>query len=142
MATRDRWTALGLAALALAYLVAGRRYPLDTLATPGPGVFPLAVGVALLAVAAWLFVAAGRDAVRPAAANAPVARPPLVLGAALVVYAALLPAVGFLLASLALVVAAARLLGLPGWWRPLALGLGAVAAARLVFVTWLGVPLP
>jgi len=52
---RDRWSAAGLALLAITYLVVGRRYPLDTLATPGPGVIPLVAGVALLAAAIWLF---------------------------------------------------------------------------------------
>ena len=32
-ARRDQWTAAGLGLLALAYLAAGRRYPLDTLTT-------------------------------------------------------------------------------------------------------------
>jgi putative tricarboxylic transport membrane protein len=150
---RDRWSAVGLAVIALGYLLAGRRYALDTLATPGPGVFPLAGGLALLAVAAWQFATAGRapgptTADRPAAsgtADLPGAtrrRTPLVMAAVLVLYAAALPVVGFLLASFVLVVVAARLMGLPGWWRPAALALGVVAVSRVVFVTWLGVPLP
>jgi putative tricarboxylic transport membrane protein len=143
MATRDRCSALGLAVLAIAYLAGGRRYPLDTLVTPGPGVFPLAVGVALLAVAAWMFFGRGRDAAPLAAEEGSTRRrTPLLLSAVLVLYAALLPAVGFVPASFALVVVTARLMGLPGWWRPLALGAGVMAATRLVFVTWLGVPLP
>ena len=140
MATRDRWSALGLAALALAYLAAGRRYPIDTLATPGPGVFPLAVGLALLASAVWILAAAGRGA--PPAGGAAAPAPPLALCAALVGYAALVPVVGFLPASFALVVVVARLMGLGGWWRPLALAAGVVAVARVAFVGWLGVPLP
>jgi putative tricarboxylic transport membrane protein len=143
MVTRDRWSALGLAVLAVAYLAAGRRYPLDTLVTPGPGIFPLAVGVALLAVAGWILVARGRDPSSTAAdMGSPRRRTPLVLSAVLVLYAALLPAMGFVLASFALVVVAARLMGLAGWWQPLALGAGVVAATRVVFVSWLGVPLP
>jgi putative tricarboxylic transport membrane protein len=159
---RDRWSALGLAVIALGYLLAGRHYALDTLASPGPGVFPLAGGLALLAVAAWQFATAGRTERQPtvdargasgptdaAAAQATAAtsaaalrRPPLVMAAVLVLYAATLPVVGFLLASFVLVVVAARLMGLPGWWRPAALALGVVAVSRVVFVTWLGVPLP
>jgi Tripartite tricarboxylate transporter TctB family len=168
---RDRWSAVGLAAIALGYLLAGRGYALDTLATPGPGVFPLAGGLALLALAAWQFATAGRVARPPtgdarsasapgdaavalttadASAVAPGAdvhetsrrRAPLVMVAVLILYAAALPVVGFLLASFILVVVAARLTGLPGWWRPAALALGVVAVSRVVFVTWLGVPLP
>jgi hypothetical protein len=143
MATRDRWSALGLAVLALAYLAAGRRYPLDTLATPGPGVFPLAAGVALLVVAAWMVVAAGRAAAGESAGeDATFTRAPVAMAATLVLFAAVLPAVGFALASFALVVVTARLMGLHGWWRPLALGAGLTAATHLVFATWLGVPLP
>jgi putative tricarboxylic transport membrane protein len=141
MATRDRWSALGLAALALAYLAAGRQYPLDTLAAPGPGVFPLAAGVALLAAAVWMLAAVGRSGA-DAVGDGSTPAPPLALSAVLVLFVAAVPFVGFLAASLALVVVAARLMGLPGWWRPLALGAGVVLVARAVFVGWLGVPLP
>ena len=131
---RDRWSAIGLALLAIGYLLAGRRYALDTLATPGPGVVPVVAGLALLGVAIWLFVVAG--SARPArsvgglpetgvAPRHPVARPAIVLAAALVLYAA-----------------ASRLMGADGWWRPAALAVGVTAASYLVFVRWLGVPLP
>jgi Tripartite tricarboxylate transporter TctB family len=140
---RDRWSALGLAVLALGYLVAGRRYPLDTLAAPGPGVFPFAAGLALLALAGWQLATAGRTAGHPVGDPVEVTRrQPLGMAAGLVLYAAALPVIGFLSASFALVVVAARLMGLPGWWRPVALALGVVAVSRVVFVTWLGVPLP
>ncbi|HEY5725094.1 MAG TPA: tripartite tricarboxylate transporter TctB family protein [Methylomirabilota bacterium] len=143
MATRDRWSALGLAVLAVAYLLAGRRYPLDTLATPGPGIFPLAAGVGLLILAVCLFVSASwASAPEAVAEDVTSSGTPLVMAAVLVLFAATLPALGFVLASFALVVVAARLMGLQGWWRPLALGAGLALATRLVFVTWLGVPLP
>ena len=147
---RDRWSAAGLALLAVGYLLAARRYPLDTLATPGPGIVPLGSGLALLALALWLFVVAG--AVRSARAAGglpemraapvrPIARAPLVLCAALVLYAALLPRLGFAATSFALVALAARLMG-AGWWPPLALAFGVTAASYLLFARWLGVPLP
>lgn len=142
MVSRDRRLALGLAGLAVLYLIGGRRYPLDTLATPGPGIFPLVAGLALLLVAGWLFARAeGSPGGGPAGAVR-WSRSALAIGVALVLYAALLPLAGFVAVSLALVVVTARLMGLPGWWRPLVLGAGVVTAARLVFVSWLGVPLP
>jgi hypothetical protein len=140
-ARRDRWSALGLAVLALGYLLAGRRYPLDTLATPGPGIFPLATGGALLALAIWQFLAARRAGPDPGDGGA-VPRAALNMSVVLALYAATLPVLGFTLTSFALVLVAARLMGLAGWWRPAALALGVTLASRAVFVTWLGVPLP
>jgi hypothetical protein len=137
-ARRDRWSAAGLAVLALGYLLAARRYPLDTLATPGPGVLPLAAGLALLALAAWQGFAPGA----PAGAGPPLRRAPLVMSVVLVLYAAALPGLGFVPASLALVFVTARAMGLAGWWRPAALALGVTAGCRVLFGTWLGVPLP
>ena len=189
---RDRWSAVGLALLALAYLLAARRYPLDTLATPGPGIVPVIAGAALVAVAAWLFVSSARNGAtrvsgRPPAVRAGLADPattdqagladpatisladpatinrlsetpeastrtiesvtrtflsPVVLSLALVLYVALLPRLGFIVSSVVLVVLAARLMGAPGWWRPLALALGVSALAYWLFARWLGVPLP
>jgi hypothetical protein len=157
---RDRWSAAGLAAVAVAYLLGNRAYPLDTLASPGPGVFPLAVGIALLAIAVWQWVATARGPretevgpPRAAAAREPAGagpeaagvsrpRPALLMAAALVVYAAALPRLGFLATSFILVLVAGRLMGLAGWWRPAALALGVTLACRLIFVTWLRVPLP
>jgi putative tricarboxylic transport membrane protein len=153
---RDRWSAAGLAPLAIMYLLVARRYPLDTLATPGPGVIPLIAGVALLATAIWLLIVArtarpardvgglsgsGAAPTRPIESS-PVLRSPFVLAAALILYAALLPRLGFIASSFALVVLASRLMGARGWWRPVVLGLGVAATAYLLFARWLGVPLP
>ena len=147
---RDHWSAAGLALLAIGYLLAGRRYPLDTLATPGPGLVPLVAGVALLAVAIWLSITANRAGLADAATTGGLIEPaprraagrPLVLAAALVIYAAVLPALGFVVSSFALVVVASRLIGAAGWWRPTLLALGVTGVSYLLFARWLGVPLP
>ncbi|HEU4369000.1 MAG TPA: tripartite tricarboxylate transporter TctB family protein, partial [Methylomirabilota bacterium] len=97
---------------------------------------------ALLTLAIWQFAVAGRHRPPDAPAAAPGSRTPLVLAGALVMYAAAFPGLGFLVTSVALVFVAARLMGLGGWWRPAALALGVTLAARVVFVSWLGVPLP
>jgi hypothetical protein len=140
--SRDLVGAGALAGLAVAYLVANRAYPLDTLATPGPGVFPLAAGLLLLGLAAGQAVAAGRAShADPSAGGGAISR---VVGlmAALVGYALAAGTLGFLTASFALVLAVSRLLGAPGWLRPTTLALGVTLGAYLIFVAWLGVPLP
>src|SRR5262245_60427210 len=163
---RDRWAAAGLAALAISYLYAGRQYALDTLAAPGPGVLPLAAGLALLFLAGCQLIETGQrgsgarrssdadvesgegsDLTRAAEpANVREAwarrRAPLLMSALLVVYAASVGALGFLSASGALVVLASKLMGVHGWWRPAVLALGVIVATHVIFVVWLGVPLP
>ncbi len=140
--------AAAFAALALVYLYLGRRYTLDSLAAPGPGVFPLAAGLALLVLAGCQAIAdiAGRrrdTAPGAAAYRSPYQRrAPLVMACLLAAYAACVPVLGFLSASGALVVLAARLMGVPGWWRSALLAIGVIAAAYVVFAAWLGVPLP
>jgi hypothetical protein len=141
-ARRDRWSAAGLAALAVAYLAVNRQYPLDTLAAPGSGVFPLAAGVALLVLAGWQAIAPARGQARGAKGPWRRRRAPLLMAGLLVLYAAGLNVLGFLVASFALVLLAARLMGAPDWRRPALLALGVIIATSLVFVAWLGIPLP
>jgi Tripartite tricarboxylate transporter TctB family len=142
---RDLLGAGGLAVLAVAYLVANRAYPLDTLATPGPGVFPLAAGLLLLGLAVCQAVLAARAgpeaaAAAPADQGAPVRASALM--AVLVGFAVAAGTVGFLTASFGLVLVASRLLGARDWLRPAALALGVTIAAYVIFIAWLGVPLP
>ena len=104
----DRWSALGLAVIALAYLIAGRDYPLDTIATPGPGIFPLAAGLALLAIALWQLLIPRTQHGAASGANtrgddtAPPTRAPVLMSLVLVLYAAALPVAGFVASSIAL----------------------------------------
>ena len=148
-ARRDLASAAGLAILAVAYLLVNRTHPLDTLATPGPGVFPLAVGVLMLGVAAGQAVAAARarptvppSATEPDPREGSSRRRGLALTAVLIGYPIAAGMIGFLTASFAVVLASSRLLGAHGWLRPGALALGVIAAVYVIFAVWLGVPLP
>jgi hypothetical protein len=146
---RDLLSAAGLAVLAGAYLVANRSYPLDTLATPGPGIFPLAVGLLMLGLAAAQAVAALRSgppqAPVPQAesdAEATVGGHAIAMAVVLVAYAAAAGVIGFLTASFAAILVSSRLLGARDWLRPVLLALGVTFVAHVIFVAWLGVPFP
>jgi hypothetical protein len=60
----------------------------------------------------------------------------------LALYAGALGVLGFLASSFVLVLLTARLMGATGWRRPAVLALGVTVASYVVFVIWLGVPLP
>jgi hypothetical protein len=146
-ALRDLGSAAGLALLALGYLAANRRYPLDSLTAPGPGVFPLAVGLLLLLLAGiqavrtvWRWVRREADAVPRGAPGEP--RHPLLMVGLLAAFGAAIGVIGFLPASCGLALLSSRLLGARGWWGPVALAVGVTAAVWALFVVWLGVPLP
>jgi Tripartite tricarboxylate transporter TctB family len=152
---RDVASAAGLGVVAALYLLASRHYPLDSLATPGPGVFPLAVGLLALTLAAAqavrALVLARRASSAPAAAGRGVApsedvdassRRAFAMLALLVGCAAAIGELGFLPVSFVLALGASRILGARGWLGPGALAFGVTLAAWLIFVRWLGVPLP
>jgi putative tricarboxylic transport membrane protein len=141
-ARRDRWSAAGLAVIAAAYLAVNLRYSLDTLAAPGPGVFPLAAGVALLGLAGGLAIFPARDPDRELKVSGSRRRTPLLMIGLLALYVGALGVLGFLASSFVLVLLTARLMGATGWRRPAVLALGVTVASYVVFVIWLGVPLP
>jgi hypothetical protein len=143
-ARRDLLSAGGLAVLAIAHLAANRAYPLDSLATPGPGVFPLAAGTLMLGAAVGQALAAmrTRPPAKPDSVGQTARRRVLTLMAVLIGYPIAAGAVGFLAASFAVVLASSRLLGARDWIGSVVLALGVTAAAYAIFVVWLGVPLP
>src|SRR5262245_47856918 len=111
-ARRDFLSAAGLAVVAATYLVANRAYPLDSLATPGPGVFPLLAGLLMLGAAAGQAVAAMRPQppVTPGRGESPGRRRVLILKAILIGYPIAAGAIGFLTASFAVVLGSSYLL--------------------------------
>jgi putative tricarboxylic transport membrane protein len=140
----ERLVALALLLASGVYLANALPLPMGTMARPGPGFYPVAVGV-LASVVALVWVAASYRRV-PAAAGPTVpdaaARVRVVSTAAvLVMFCAVLPWVGYPVAACLFVVLMLRVLG-AGW---LAAGATAAAAAGVsyyVFGKLLGVPLP
>jgi hypothetical protein len=155
---KDLAGSAALALVALGYLLLSARLPMETLANPGPAVFPLGVGLLLLglaggrAVQALLRLRAARRAARPHARGRPLEGEPAAVARAdgaptllmllLILYGALVNRIGFLALTFLLVVASSKLMGARGWARPLALALGIVASCYLLFVAWLKVPFP
>jgi hypothetical protein len=144
-----------------AVVVAGAVYtgmaywmPRGTLAYPGPGFFPMMVGVFLtLAAAACLLQvcltgrqasasapAVPADGPRPAASRR-VRRAAAVPGF-LVAYAALVKPLGFPVAMFLFVLAAIPAFGYRRWFPTLAIATVLAVVSYVTFVAWLKVPLP
>jgi putative tricarboxylic transport membrane protein len=135
--------ALGLA-FAVFYLLEGRDLPLGRMGAPGPGVFPLGVGVIFALVSVGVIA----DALltrRPGTASFPegrdLTRLVLVAGG-FVAYVLLLNVFGFVIATFVLVAAFTRLVGNVSVLTAGASGVGVTLAVWAVFTLFLGVRLP
>jgi len=117
--------------------------PLGSLRMPGSGLFPFALGLALMALAA---LQAAQIRVEKAKATAAgedggtTRRVALFMGAVALATALLRP-LGFAPVCFLLMLALLRILGVR--WRAAALiALASAAVSQVVFVTWLKIPLP
>lgn len=134
---------LGLACSAI-YLFEGRGLRLGTMAAPGPGVFPLVVGIlfALVSLAVVIQAWRGRDegkASFPAGADL---RRLLIMALAFLAYVGLLTFLGFTLSSALFVAFYCRVVGRVSWLLSLAAGVGVSITVWLIFGFLLEVRLP
>lgn len=132
-------------AVAVLYVVAAARLPMGSASQPGPGVFPLVVGVmfALVcagAVAEALASPAFRE--RLTLSSGVARRRLLVVAVTLLACIVAMPYLGIFVAAASLMVVALRVLGNVGWVRSFVYGLVTSAVLYAVFVILLRVPLP
>ncbi len=130
--------------LAIGYLIAGWGYPLGKMAEPGPGVYPLAVGILMMAGAVGLGLEAWLRRLRldtPWPSGAGRSRVLAVLASGLG-YALLLPYLGHLIMGTLVSLIVLRVMGLPRW--PLCIGLAIAVGlgSYYLFGRILDVPLP
>ena len=145
--------AIGAGYLAAAFLITE---PEGGYAAVGPRVFPIAIGVALVAVALWTALRAHGAGAAPSsgAAKAPAApasdaAPPAADWRAaapsallFLAYIALLEPLGYLLATTAFIALEARLLGSRRWGRDVLAALAVAVSVYALFSLLLGLRLP
>jgi hypothetical protein len=113
---------------------------IGSVSRPGPGVFPLTVGVLLIASDITAFKAARGTGIRGTLGGGLHAVSLMML--VFIGWAVATPVVGWMPTTFVSVVAIARIMHMPGWWRPVAFGLAVMITARVLFEWWLGVELP
>jgi putative tricarboxylic transport membrane protein len=139
------------------FLLYDLKYPLDQRANPGPGVFPLIVGAALVILAAWLLA---QDARKPKAQAAkendegtkksltPFLQrnrgeaKPLLMIAVFIVYLLMVRWVGFFISTFLFVIFSSKLMGAKGWRKPIALSAGINLFCYFLFVAWIKLSFP
>jgi hypothetical protein len=132
---------VGLAVLALGVVSLVETFRINDPWT-GARLLPLAAALALLGLGIAHWVAAPPTDAAPTPRERGRRRQVVVVLALLGLYVALLSPAGFFAATAALIAALTRFLGGYSWPLVAVLALGLAAAAHLVFVTWLGMPLP
>ena len=135
--------AAGAGYLAAAFLLSE---PEGGYAAVGPRVFPIGIGIALVAVALWIALR-GNVVASASATHAPPSAPADWRAAApsvllFLAYIVLLEPVGYLLTTTAFVALAARLLGSRRWGRDLLASLVVAVTVHALFGLLLGLRLP
>ena len=113
---------------------------LGRLTAPGPGLWPFTVSVVITVLAVVLALTGRHGADTEPFTAASVQTAAAVLS--LVVFAVLLPLIGFEIPSLLLVFVWMRFLGRERWVSSVAVSVGTVVAFYVLFVTVLEIPLP
>jgi putative tricarboxylic transport membrane protein len=139
------------------FLIYDIKYPLDQLANPGPGVFPLLVGSVLFLLTVWqLFQSLLKSEPQHAKENQEKTPPskkgfiqrirdeakPLIMVAFFIVYLLLVQWVGFFVPTVFFVIAVSKIMGAKGWVKPVALSAGVNIFCYLLFVEWLKLSFP
>lgn len=137
------------------YEVMALRMPRGNIAYPGPGFYPMLVGIFLILTAGscWVWLLARGRSIRlgPGSGQAEEKSPgpgmnsfrkTMLLLGLLVFYAFTLKYLGFLLAIFIFMLASIRIFGYRRWWPSLGTTAMIVAVSHLTFVVWLNVPLP
>lgn len=140
--TRDLAAGIGFLVLALVGMEESLRLPLGRWDSPAPGLFPLLLSVILAALALALLVGAlARHGTAPADGVAGSRRAWWTTGS-LVAFYLLLEPLGFLVASLLLLLFLLRAIAGQRWGVAVAVGVGASVSSYLLFDRLLRLPLP
>ena len=132
-------------ALSIGYLLQSVSMPQGTLDSPGPGMFPVGVGIAAIVISLVVVVEGLVGAGAKGSLELPVGferRQVLIFMGTLVGFILILPLAGQYLAASIYVVATLKFLGRLSWIRSIILGVLIGAGVSLLFAEVLEIPLP
>jgi hypothetical protein len=141
---RERAWALGFLVASGAYLAATLFFPLGTIARPGPGFYPVGVGLFLCVAAAALAIGTlrGRPSGVGMSLSADARARVLTTVAALMGFCLLVPWLGYTACAFLFVTLVMRRLGDSGWTAVILTAVLSAVGSHYLFAVLLGVPLP
>jgi putative tricarboxylic transport membrane protein len=136
----DRVSGAVLMVVASVAIFEASQLPFGTIRAPDAGFFPLSLSSMLFFFAFGIFLNSFIRASEPAEFDSR-SWYVVIAAAAFIVYALVLGKVGFVLATIAIMLLVMRVLGGMSWWRAIAIAVPSVLLSYVGFVQ-LGVPLP
>jgi putative tricarboxylic transport membrane protein len=138
---------IGVVALALSigYLIQALGMPRGDIITPGPGMYPVGVGLAAIAISVIVIIEALVSKANAGNVDMPSGvqrKQVLIFAGTLVAFVALLPLLGQYIAGSIYVVAVLKFLGNYSWVRSVLLGIAIGAGISVLFVEILDIALP
>jgi putative tricarboxylic transport membrane protein len=156
-ARKEIASSLVLILFGVVFLLYNVKYPLDTWANPGPGIFPLMVGAVLVVLAAWQLIQDVRKSKQEEAKerNKGTGRSirkllqrdsgevkPLLMISVFIVYLLMVKWVGFFISNFLFVIISSKIIGARDWGRPIALSGGISLFCYFLFEVWLKLSFP
>ena len=139
---KERLVSLGILVFALVYLAGSITLKVGTGARPGAGMFPTAIAVALLAIAAFHAWRTFQASIGQDEGHSWTQLAPAGIAGALIIYPVLLHALNFLLATSIVLFVLFRLLRFKTTFVSLLTALGTTLFSYFIFAGLLGVVLP
>jgi len=147
MKKADQWSGIALSILSAGMISAALRLPYGNLHNPGPGFFPLWLGVILGGMSIALFVQTtrGKESERTLKEileeDVRWGKVLLVLGA-LIIYGFLMDTIGFLIVTFLLMIVLLRFIEPQPWKVVIGWALGGSVGSYLIFEVWMKLRLP
>lgn len=117
-------------------------YGFGSLRRPGPGLYPVFIGVMISIFTLFIFVSVLRSKTSKPVLDKQGAKTLILMTVTFCLWIAAMPLLGYVVVTLLATYAFCKIMKLEGWWKPLAVSAGTTLFIYLMFDYWLYVDFP
>jgi len=117
-------------------------YGFGTLGSPGPGLYPCFVGLAIIGLSLAQLVKTFKSQIGKSLFTRQTGTTFLLMIFTLGLWIIVMPWLGYIIVTFLVTFAIAKIMRLEGWWKPLSISLGTTLFIYLLFEVWLYIDLP